>query len=799
MAMITDPGSATECVRAGTELRVQVAAVAEGILRVCFTAGGAAPRSSELVLNEFTRAPARDLAAGTTMDAGSFVVRRGTSLEGPILDVGTGGDPLLTVASAQLTPVDLVSYDTGGEPPDLHTVRTVDGERTYIRNLVPHVDGQAWRAEVLIAPRPGEGHYGLGQDEDGALNRRGTRVHLYQHNMRIPMPCLVSDAGYGILLDTGSLLTYDDTGEQTRLELDSVDSIDLYVVAGGAEAVVRGFRRLTGRAPLLPKWAFGFVQSRERYETADELVEVAHRYRELDVPIDGLVQDWKSWPGEEWGQKTVDPQRFPDLAAMKQALSDLDVHSMVSVWPNMASGCPDHEEFAAAGLLLGDYSTYDAFDSRGRDLYWKQLRAELFGAFDSWWCDSTEPFSAPDWQGSVRLGEDERAELVGGEHVRYLGAQRANLYALAHARGIYEHELAEQEAGTAPVRRVLNLTRSGYPGIQRYGAVLWSGDVSATWRDLRAELSKVISMGLCGVPWWTTDAGAFFVGGTASWRRWCGDPDAAPVWFWRGDYDDGVADPAYRELYTRWLQFGSMLAMFRSHGTDTPREIWNFGEPGEPVYDAIAATIRLRYRLLPYVYTVAAQASLCDTVMVRGLLFDFADDPVARTVADEFMLGEALLVCPVLEEGARRRSCYLPAGAEWCDFWTGTRHHGGSWVEVDAPLDRLPLFVRAGCVLVEQAPVNHALQNRDAFEVLVHPGADGTGRLYDDDGLSHAYSEGDYTLVEFTWDDANRRLRVAAASWRRDRPLTLTVRLGGQTRDITFDGNPTVISFEETP
>lgn len=791
-------------------LRVAVAVVADNILRVTMTVGEPAPATSWLIQDQYASAPCTVLQPGPELALGRFGLRHRDQL-GSLLEITVDGEPLLQVSEASLSPVDLVRYDTGDEPPEVEVVRTVDGERTFIRNLVARHDGTAYRAELRFASMPGEGLYGLGQDEAGGYQRRGTRTYLYQHNMRIPMPCLISDRGYGLLIDCPSLMTYDGTGTDNLLMLHAVSAIDFYVITGGVDAAVRGFRRLTGPAPMLPKWAFGYVQSRERYQTSAELVDVARRYRELGIPLDCVVQDWKTWTGDQWGQKTVDPERFPDLGAMRAELEALDVHSMVSVWPNMANGCPDHREFAEAGLLLCDFSTYDAFDPRGRDRYWSQLTVQLRDGFDSWWCDSTEPFAGPDWQGATLLPEAERFALVGGEHERCLGAHRANLYALAHARGIYEHELADQRDGAAPVRRVLNLTRSGYPGSQRYGAVLWSGDVSATWTDLRAEVAKAISMGLCGVPWWTTDAGAFFTGGTACWRRWCEDPEADPVWFWRGDYDDGVANPGYRELYTRWLQFAAMLPMFRSHGTDTPREVWNFGEPGDPFREAVAAAIQLRYRLLPYIYTVAAAAALDDAVMTRGLLFDFAEDPEARRISDEFLVGGALLACPVteaayydkdgssLDRAAPTRRCYLPRGARWRDFWTDELHEGGRWVEVPAPLDRMPLFVRAGSILPMQAPVRHALENRDAFDVVIYPGTDGEGRLYDDDGLTHGYAQGDYSLLEFRWDDGAQTLQLRALAWTRERPMSLRVRLADRTRSVDFDGTPISIDFKERP
>ncbi|MDR1807092.1 MAG: DUF5110 domain-containing protein [Propionibacteriaceae bacterium] len=767
--------------------------VAPGVLRLCVTPDRP-PTASPIVVPGVTELPLEPLnAAGAAV--GSF------RLEAPApgrpgLDIywGTAAEPLVRLTGWALEPRPLVRHYCLDDPPSLSAVDTVDGRRVAVDNLVPVVVGSACRATVDFAPAPAEGLYGLGQDEDGGYNRRGTRYYLYQHNRRTPLPCLVSDRGWGLLADCGSLAVFDDTGDGTRLELDAVPALDLYIVAGGVAAAARGFRRLTGGAPLLPKWAFGYLQSKERYESAAELVEVAAHYRRLGLPLDGVIQDWKTWPDDEWGQKTPDPARYPDLPGLKAALHALDVHALVAIWPTMALGTADHAEFADAGLLLPDHSTYDAFDPRARDLYWEQL-ATLNQGFDGWWSDATEPFTMSDWCGPVRRPEAERFGLVGGEHVRYLGADRANLYSLIHAQGLYEHERAAQREG-APARRVLNLSRSGYPGCQRYGAVLWSGDVTATWPSLRAEVAKACSLALAGMPWWTTDAGGFFAGGAASWRRWAGDAGAEPVWFWQGNYDGGVADPGFRELYTRWLQFACFLPLCRSHGTDTPREAWRFGAPGEPYYDAIAATLSLRYRLLPYIYTAAATAALDDETMVRPLLAAFPDDPAARGVADEFLLGDALLVAPVTapfysqpgQAGVQERQVYLPAGADWTDFWTGVRHPGGQAATVAAPLDRPPLFVRAGSVLPLQGPVSHALANRDRFELAVYPGADGGGRLYDDDGVTYDYEQGEFTVVRCAWTDATRHLSLWAERWRRDAPMAFTIRTPDTTRALDFSG-----------
>lgn len=678
------------------------------------------------------------------------------------------GDILLREAGHVLSAQDVIRYTTGGEAPVIERVKTVDGERNFIKNLKPVVDRRAWRARLCFDFAPDEGIYGLGQGEDGVWNHRHQNLYLYQHNMRIPMPFFLSDRGYGLLVDCGSLMTFQDDAEGSYLFLDTVSQLDYCVITGDEgipnpfDAVIDGLRRLTGRAALPPRWSFGYIQSKERYRTAKELSDVVRRYRELGVPLDGVVQDWLTWSEDHWGEKRVDRARYGDLKARMDEIHAMHAHAMVSVWPNMNSGTVDWEQFKERGWLLNDLSTYDAFNPEARALYWQQARAELFdGGFDAWWCDSTEPFSGPDWGGAVKREPWERFRLVGDEHKRFIDPSQANLYALAHARGICENQRRD-----APEKRVLNLTRSGYIGSQRYGAVLWSGDISARWDVMRAQIAEALSMAASGYPWWTLDIGGFFVV-QENWQgRGCGcDNDPTPKWFWQGDYEQGVADLGYRELYVRWLQFGCFLPMFRSHGTDTPREIWNFGVPGEPFYDAIAATIRLRYRLMPYIYALAGGVWRDNGMMLRPLLFDFPDDRRATATTDEFLLGPSLLVCPVTEpmrygrnseplNRPERRTCYLPAGCDWHDFWTGERYTGGREVIVDAPLERIPLFVRAGAIIPMAEGLQYADQKPDGpLQLHVWRGANGTFDLYDDAGDGYGYERGEYTLTRLRWDD----------------------------------------------
>lgn len=683
------------------------------------------------------------------------------------------GDVLLREAGHELTAQDVIRYTTGCEAPVIDRVKTVDGERNFIRNLRPVVDRRAWRAKLRFDFAPEEGIFGLGQGEAGVWNYRHQNQYLYQHNMRIPMPFFLSDVGYGLFVDCGSLMTFQDDAEGSYLFLDTVGQLDYCVIIGDSaisnryDAIIDGLRRLTGRAALLPKWAFGYIQSKERYDTAAELAEVVRRYRELGVPLDGVVQDWHTWTEDHWGEKRLDRSRYGDLRQRMDEINAMHAHAMVSVWPNMNSGTVDYEQFCAAGKLLNDLSTYDAFDADARAMYWQQAKSELFnGGFEAWWCDSTEPFSGPDWGGETKREPWERFSLVGGEHKRFIDPQQANLFALAHARGIFENQRRDTEA-----IRVLNLTRSGYAGSQRYGAVLWSGDIAARWDVMKAQIAEALNMAASGYPWWTLDIGGFFVV-RENWRgRGCGcDTDPTPKWFWQGDYEQGVGDLGYRELYVRWLQFGCFLPMFRSHGTDTPREIWNFGERGEPFFDAIEAAIRLRYRLMPYIYSLAGGVWLRNGMMLRPLLFDFPKDRRAVATDDEFLLGPSLLVCPVTEpmyydrnshpiHRERRRDCYLPEGCDWYDFWTGTRYVGGRTVRVDAPLDRVPLFVRAGAIIPMAEGLQYADQTPEKpLEVRVWTGADTAFDLYEDAGNGYGYERGEYTLTPLRWNDAARTL-----------------------------------------
>ncbi len=639
---------------------------------------------------------------------------------------------------------------------------SVDGARVTAQGE-PYVDRKGFQTRLNLVFSDGEALFGLGQHEEGVLNHRGGHQFLYQHNLKVACPVLCSSKGWGILYNSCAAMSFHDDAFGSYLASDADDEMDFFVFYGPSlDGLVAHVRRLTGDVPIPPKWAFGFVQSKERYVDQRELVETVAEYRRRGIPLDVIVQDWYTWPEGLWGQKTVDESRYPDLPAATEALHGMDVKLMWSVWPNMSGDGANRREFHEKGLLLGNRSTYDAFSPEGRAVYWRQADEGLFSkGVDAWWCDCTEPFEA-DWFGQEPMTPEDRMLFDTAEFKRYIDPAMVNAYSIYHAQGIWEGQRAKTEE-----KRVLNLTRSGFPGQQRYGAFVWNGDTSANWETLKKSIPDGLNFCLSGQPYWTQDAGAFFV------KRWA-------QWFGRGEYEDGCKDPAYRELFLRWFQLCTFLPMLRAHGTDTPREVWQYGEPGEAVYEALAEAIRLRMRLLPYVYSLAAAVRFDRDTMLRMLAFDFMDDPAARENDHQFLLGRALLVCPVLEPGAVTRRCYLPAGADWYDFHTEEKFTGGQWIDVSVDFSHIPVFVRAGSILPVGPVRQHALEETDEpTELRVYAGADGAFKLYDDAGDGYGYERGEYGITHLSWDDRVQRLHRAFTGEARFEIQNTTLRIIG--------------------
>lgn len=654
----------------------------------------------------------------------------------------------------------------------------VDGMRAAASDSERMFDRTAFEAKLEFVFGEHEALFGLGSHEDGYGNLRGKSRELYQHNLKAVVPYFVSTRGYGVLLDCGSLMTFHDDADGSYLWADVVDELDYYFIHGQSfDEVTRGYHLLTGKAPLPPKWVFGYMQSKERYVNAREMVDVVREYRRRGIPLDLIVLDWKSWPnGEGWGQKSFDPLRFPDPQAFTDELHQLGARLMVSIWPIMNGACPDQHELLERGLMLGNQATYDAFQEYARRCYWEQAKRGLFAAgVDAWWCDCTEPFEA-DWQGAVKPEPRQRLEINTQAAKQYLDPGHINAYSLVHSQGIYEGQRNTQSG-----KRVVNLTRSSYAGQHRYGTITWSGDVCATWETLRRSIPEGLNFCAAGEPYWTVDIGGFFIKS---------DP---ALWFWRGDYDAGCrgltdadalapdpqdagcTDLGYRELYTRWLQYGVFLPIMRSHGTDAPREIWRFGEAGTPFYDTIAKYIRLRYQLIPYIYSLAAQVTMNSYTLMRPLALDFPHDVATHELTDQYLYGSALMVCPVtqpmyyqrksaaLDDVPKSREVYLPAGRGWYDFWTEQAYAGGQTITTAAPLETIPLFVPAGGILPMSPVMQHVDEIPDApYEIRIYRGADAVFCLYEDAGDDYDYEHGCYSIVTLTWDDARGELHISA-------------------------------------
>ena len=634
-------------------------------------------------------------------------------------------------------------------------IQTADGVKTFVRDAVRVPEKQLYHTRMHFEWQNGEALYGLGQHEEGILNLRGHHVYLHQANRKIAIPLLVSSLGYGILMNTSSTMIFNDTEYGSYLYTEADSQLDFYFINGDEmNGVVRAYRQLTGKASMLPRWAFGYLQSQERYETQEEICHVAKEYRRRGIGLDGIVLDWCSWEDGMWGQKSFDPSRFPDPAGMIQTLHDEDVHFMISIWPNMDQKCENYREMKENGYLLPFSDIYDARNEQARKCYWQQIKRGLYQyGVDAWWCDSSEPFT-PEWSHIERIEsavQYEEYKRVAGD---YLGEAHTNDFALYHAKAVYEGQRSETVEGGSD-KRVFNLTRSAWTGQQKYGTVMWSGDTAASWETFRKQILAGLNFCASGLPYWTADIGAFFV-------------KQGDCWYWNGEYDDTTNDPAYLELYTRWYQWCCFLPIFRGHGTDCRRELWNFQGEGGVFYQAMVKANRLRYEFLPYIYSTAGKVWQKDDSMIRMLAFDFPKDEQALRITDQYLFGESLMVCPVTEAMYYKKSAagtqkqenpstvrrvYLPGGCGWYDFWTNRLFEGGQWIKAEAPIDRIPLFVKAGSIL----PMARAMQctaqgnSVDDISFIVFAGQDCEYELYLDDGDGYAYENGAYTLETYTW------------------------------------------------
>ncbi|MEO7278245.1 MAG: TIM-barrel domain-containing protein [Sphingomicrobium sp.] len=544
------------------------------------------------------------------------------------------------------------------------------------------------------------------------------------------------------------------------LTSDVAKAVDYYFVAGSnMDEVVSGYRQLTGKSPIMPKWAYGFWQSRQRYETQDQLLTTLRTYRRRGLPLDNIVQDWLYWPQDSWGCQCFDPARFPDPKAMVDEIHASGAHVMISVWAKYYPSTANYRELDAQGGILRNMVTprpdeptdpdyvhgmyrdwvgpgypdafYDPSDPRARDTYWRQVKNGIANlGFDAWWLDSDEP----DFHSNLSIAERTRRM---GPTSAGPAAATFNAFPLEHVEGVYDHWIADK-----PDVRPFILTRSGFGGIQRAGAALWSGDVASRWDNLRDQISAGINMSLSGVPNWSHD-----IGGYTMENRFL-KPTAAALAEWR-------------ELNTRWFQFGAFSPIFRSHGENIHREIYEMSAQGSPTYRSMVWYDRLRYRLMPYIYTVGADTYFKDSTVMRGLVMDFAADKRVWGIDDEYAFGPAFLVAPVTKFGARQRSVYLPAGTRWYDFYSGRSIAGGQTITAAAPYERMPLFVRAGSIVPTGPAIQHTGNNsRSPLTVTVYTGADGQFSLYEDDGVSRQYLNAGYSRIPLSWNELTKTLSI---------------------------------------
>jgi len=648
-----------------------------------------------------------------------------------------------------------------------------------------------------------EAIYGLGTIQNGKMNRRGEKKRMEQSNLEDFQNVLQSIKGWGLYWENYSPTLFEDNAEGMSFTSEAGQGVDYYFMFGGsADGVIAQMRHLTGDVPMFPLWTYGYWQSKERYKTAAETESIVDQYRALQVPLDGIIQDWQYWGSNYlWNAMDFLAEDFATGPQLIKNVHAKHAHFMISIWASFGPQTQQFRELNEKGLLLpietwpqsgishiwppvmkypSGVKVYDAFSPEARAIYWKYLKTLYDYGCDAWWMDSTDPdFFNP--------RESDYAHKVYGGTWR---SQR-NAFPLETVRGIYQaqrkeansqqpsqrHTLKERTANSQ--KRVFIMTRSSFAGQQHYGSNMWSGDVNSSWDMLRKQVPAGLSFSLTGNPNFNTDIGGFFCGSYNTQG-----PASAPK------------NPQFQELYVRWMQYGLFCPVFRSHGADAPREIWQFGKKGEPVYDAIEKQIRLRYRLLPYLYSTAWQVTSNNDSYLRPLFSDFASDKKVWNMTDEFMFGRSILAAPIVDPqyteekiirtdamtgwdkkeltidngqltidwtAAKTAVKYLPKGATWYDFWTNKAYKGGQNVTLETTFDRVPMFVRAGSILPLGPEMQYVGEKAwDTLELRVYPGADGRFVLYEDEGDNYNYEKGMYSVILFSWNDKKHTLTIGA-------------------------------------
>ena len=663
-----------------------------------------------------------------------------------------------------------------------------------------------------------EGLYGLGQLQNGQMMQRDITKHLVQGNVEDVSPFFQSTKGYGVFWDNYSGTTYTDNEQETSFRSEVGDCIDYYFMYGGsADGVIAEVRALTGDVPMMPLWSYGFMQSKERYKSQEETVGVVKKYRELGIPLDCIIQDWQYW-GHNYLWNAMDFQN-PTFSRPKDMIDEvhaLNARMMISIWSSFGPATKPYRALDKEGLLFDietwpqsgvdgwppnmEYPSgvrvYDAYSPKARDIYWEHLNKGIFQlGMDGWWMDSTEP----DHFNHKESDFDRQTSLGSYRSVR-------NAYPLVSVGGVYDHQRALTQD-----KRVIILTRSGFLGQQRYGSNVWSGDVQSSWDMFRKQITAGLNFSLTGMPHWNSDLGGFFAGSyNTSW----GDNSA-------------TRNPMYQELYVRWLQFGVFCPMMRSHGADVPREFYWYGKKGEPVYDALVDAVKLRYNLLPYIYSTSWDVTHNRSTFMRALFMDFLGDKQTWNINNAYMFGKAFLVAPVLHaqytpevhqkklkenEGWDRNNketakapvltdftqtksmeVYLPADTRWYNYWTNEAIEGGQKLTVSTTLNRIPLFVRAGSIVPYGPEVQYTSEKKwDNLTLCIYPGNNGSFTLYEDEGDNYNYENEAYTEIPMNWDNASRILTIGARKGEYNGMLQkrqfIVKTIDGNSKTVTYTG-----------
>jgi alpha-D-xyloside xylohydrolase len=673
------------------------------VIHVLYSATAAFPKRADYVVTKQTWP-----AAPWTIESADDAVTLTTSLlkvtvtkkDGAIAYAENNGAPLVQEASRRLTP------------------EKVNGEDTYRAESFVNIYGSH------------EALYGLGQHQAGVWNYRGESVDISQENSNISVPLMLSSKGYGIFWNNTSRSRFNNRfANYLYISSEVADVIDYYFLYGpDFDNIIAGYRELTGQAPMFAKWAYGFWQCKNRYKSQEEILGVARKYRDLHIPVDNIVQDWFWWNRKG---EFVFNQNYPDPKAMIGELHAENFHLMISIWPFFEPGSANYDYMQNKGWFVDKFkyakppyhanamAVYDATNPQARKYYWDLVNQGLFSiGADAWWMDTTEPETE---------GQEENIllhhKLAAGSGNRYV-----NAYPLLDTQAVYQGQRSASDR-----KRAFILSRSAFAGSQRNAVTAWSGDINSDWLSFRRQVPAGLNFALSGIPYWTTDIGGFVFG--------------------------SPTDPAFRELFIRWFQYGTFNPILRVHGTRHPdeNELWSYGPDAQTILEKFD---RLRYRMLPYIYSLAWKTTSEAYTPMRPLVMDFRTDARVQSAGDQFMYGPAFLVNPVTDPAATTRQLYLPE-AKWYDFWTGVAVEGGRTINAIAPLDRLPLYVRAGSILPLGPDQQWSTEKpADPIELRIYRGVNGDFTLYEDENDTYDYEKGVYATIPFHWDEAAHTLTI---------------------------------------